>query len=368
MTITFEIPADVPERIAVAYSPVLEAVLSLHVLAEPKHHPLQHRWVRRMRGLSPATRREIEAFSFAYRAYIPNGLSPGPAGGLTGFHEELARFAAQSPATARFELTRGLDDPRSSRDARRIAQRPSQETIRAAAKRLDKRQADAVHLVLERPAAALQRFATLLADYWDQAFAAEWERLEPELANTVAAAGTLIATRGLYALLGSLWPELRTDPAAGRFWIERQHDHTIQIAADQRLLLIPSYYVWPHVRVNCDRPWPPTVIYPAPQLTSQAHPSLAPQELLRVLRALSDETRLRTLRLIAQQPRSTQELAPLLNITEAAVSKHLRALTDAGLLDRQRQGYWVIYRLQRNALAGIGQSLNEFLDHDRPHG
>lgn len=68
MTIVFRIPATGAERVGFAYSPTMEAVLSLHVLVEPKHHPVQHGWVRAMRKLSPALKREIEAFSYAVRS------------------------------------------------------------------------------------------------------------------------------------------------------------------------------------------------------------------------------------------------------------------------------------------------------------
>ena len=56
MTIVFRIPASAAERVGFAYSPSMEAVLSLHVLVEPKHHPVQHGFVRAMRGLSKTDR------------------------------------------------------------------------------------------------------------------------------------------------------------------------------------------------------------------------------------------------------------------------------------------------------------------------
>nr|WP_257004488.1 DUF5937 family protein [Streptomyces sp. SA15] len=46
MTIVFRVPADGAERVGFAYSPTMEAVLSLHVRVEPKHHPVQHGWAR----------------------------------------------------------------------------------------------------------------------------------------------------------------------------------------------------------------------------------------------------------------------------------------------------------------------------------
>jgi hypothetical protein len=85
VTIVFRVPASAVERVGFSYSPSLEAVLSLHVLVEPKHHPVQHGWVRAMRRLSPALKREIDVFAFAFRAYFPEFFFPSPAGELLDF-------------------------------------------------------------------------------------------------------------------------------------------------------------------------------------------------------------------------------------------------------------------------------------------
>ena len=96
--------------------------------------------------------------------------------------------------------------------------------------------------------------------------------------------------------------------------------------------LTPSLYAWLHVRVNCDPPWPPAIVYPAPTLSRQRRAQLPPEELLRLLRALADPARLEMLRLIRSRSRSTQELAGLIGITEAGASRSLRLLSQAGLL------------------------------------
>jgi len=77
--IRYRFTADPAESIAFSYSPLLEAVLSLHVLSQPKHHPLQHPWVRRARSLPQELRREIAAFRFAYDGFVPEFLMPSPA-------------------------------------------------------------------------------------------------------------------------------------------------------------------------------------------------------------------------------------------------------------------------------------------------
>ena len=52
-----------PEAFRFAVSPLMEALLSLHVLGAPKRHPLQHGWVRDMRRLPPALKQHAQVVS-----------------------------------------------------------------------------------------------------------------------------------------------------------------------------------------------------------------------------------------------------------------------------------------------------------------
>jgi DNA-binding transcriptional ArsR family regulator len=72
-------------------------------------------------------------------------------------------------------------------------------------------------------------------------------------------------------------------------------------------------------------------------------------------------SRLRALRRIAERPRSTQELAPLVGITEAAMSKHLRQLAETGVLEGRRDGRYVLYHLRAVRLEPLSESLLAYL-------
>jgi DNA-binding transcriptional ArsR family regulator len=72
---------------------------------------------------------------------------------------------------------------------------------------------------------------------------------------------------------------------------------------------------------------------------------------------LADDTRLRALKLIAARERSTQELAPLVGISEAGLSKHLGLLARAGLVERRRQGYYVLYSLAAERIATLSDAV-----------
>jgi ubiquinone/menaquinone biosynthesis C-methylase UbiE len=68
-------------------------------------------------------------------------------------------------------------------------------------------------------------------------------------------------------------------------------------------------------------------------------------ELLAALRAVAEPTRLRLLVLCARGELTVSELAQILGQSQPRVSRHLKLLCEAGLLDRFREGSWVFYRL-----------------------
>ena len=70
---------------------------------------------------------------------------------------------------------------------------------------------------------------------------------------------------------------------------------------------------------------------------------------LAALRAVAEPTRLRLLVLCARGELTVSELAQILGQSQPRVSRHLKLLCDAGLLDRFREGSWVFYRLSPGA-------------------
>ena len=79
-------------------------------------------------------------------------------------------------------------------------------------------------------------------------------------------------------------------------------------------------------------------------------------DLLVALRAVAEPTRLRLLVLCSHGELTVSELAEILGQSQPRVSRHLKLLCEAGLLDRFREGSWVFYRVSAgnaaSALAG----------------
>jgi hypothetical protein len=81
------------------------------------------------------------------------------------------------------------------------------------------------------------------------------------------------------------------------------------------------------------------------------------QNALQYLKLLANETRLRLLGLLAHRERSVGELAEILNVKEPTISHHLAKLSEAGLVRMRREGTVHFYRLNGDALQGLGREL-----------
>ncbi len=91
------------------------------------------------------------------------------------------------------------------------------------------------------------------------------------------------------------------------------------------------------------------------------------EHLLAALRAVAEPTRLRLLVLCARGELTVSELTQILGQSQPRVSRHLKLLCEAGLLDRFREGSWVFYRLsQAGPASAVARHLVEACDEGDP--
>jgi ArsR family transcriptional regulator len=80
------------------------------------------------------------------------------------------------------------------------------------------------------------------------------------------------------------------------------------------------------------------------------------KEFIRVMKALSDPNRVKILKMLQGRVMCVCEIQAALDIAQPTVSKHLKVLEDAGLVERKKEGLWVNYFLadgSRNPYAAI---------------
>lgn len=88
---------------------------------------------------------------------------------------------------------------------------------------------------------------------------------------------------------------------------------------------------------------------------------IAAQKLARIFKALSVDTRVRIVQLLKDRALCVGALSARLDVTQGAVSQHLRVLRDADLVVPEKRGYYVHYGLNEKTLLMWKNAVEGFL-------
>lgn len=84
-----------------------------------------------------------------------------------------------------------------------------------------------------------------------------------------------------------------------------------------------------------------------------------------LLKALADPVRLRLLSLVASHAGGEAcvcDLSDAFDLSQPTISHHLKVLHELGLLDRDKRGVWVYYRVRTEALRDLGALIGAVTD------
>jgi DNA-binding transcriptional ArsR family regulator len=127
------------------------------------------------------------------------------------------------------------------------------------------------------------------------------------------------------------------------------------------VILAPSYFARPYNYVLGGGDWR-LFGYPiADAALDTADPLAPPPDVVRLHRALGDETRLRILRLLRDRDLYLTEIAGLLDLSKPTVKHHLALLRVAGLVTVADEGAMTYYSLRRERLDAASDDLKRFL-------
>lgn len=125
-----------------------------------------------------------------------------------------------------------------------------------------------------------------------------------------------------------------------------------------RVVLVPQFHYRPwNLHERCGSIM--INLYPADIIP--AAPGEIPPALMRLTRALSDESRLRILRFVASGPRSFTDVVRFARLAKSTVHHHLVALRASGLVRVHVTGEVDYYSLRTGALEELGQRLGSYL-------
>ncbi|MEU9374832.1 DUF5937 family protein [Streptomyces sp. NPDC048255] len=298
-----------------AVSPMWEVVTSFRLLREDTDPPLHRRWAAQVRPrvLRAGLDRGWLAALIPGNGYLADFLNPAPAGPFPELPAELDAIRRSSPEQVRADLDM----------IRRKSSGPSPR----------------LRLLHEEPRAALEKVAEEIETYWELALAPYWPRIRQLLEADLFHRARQVAEHGSAYVLNELHDTVSWDDGTLRL-VRRQ----CELTRDQTgsgMLLVPSAFAWPRVLTRSVAPDPPQLAYPARGIGGLWEPRTTGAAAEAVAGVLGRSRA----QLLAEldTPASTTQLARNCGLSAAAVSQHLTALRNAGLITGHRNGRSVLY-------------------------
>jgi DNA-binding transcriptional ArsR family regulator len=307
-------------RCRFAMSPIWETTAALEALWAPDRSAVLVPWLRaaapRVADL-PLEPLRVLLDRGGATGYVPDFISPPPAGPLDDIDDGLARIRATPPRQVRRELESAFGG---------------------------RRMPAAAAAMIAAPRETRDRIADLLALAWERLLAEDWPRLRDLLDGDILTRSGQLAAGGLEAMLDDLHRDLSWRD--GTLRVRGTATSTRELAGSG-VLFVPSAFA-PGVRVMLDPPWQPTVIYPARGAALLGHRRARPVGSLGDLLGRTRATLLGEL----TRPAGTTTLAARVGLSPGTVSEHLGVLRAAGLARSHRTGREVRY-----ALSPLGHAL-----------
>lgn len=357
MSIVLDVGGLGTADLVVGPSALSELMASLHVLAEPEHHPEATGWAGRAAAADPGMWDELSVFAplwarFRCRLFFPTALPLA-----ASLDEELAAIAAL-PAEDFTELvapgvlgTSGQSVP-PARELR-AGTAAAEDYVRRCLRRSYAR-GELARLLVAAPTELRERLLAVLRAADAAFFAEDWHALHTGLESHARAVRRRLAARAPAEVLTELLPTAARVGPGERVRLDKLQINLVKVAP-RALVLVPSTRVWPHLTVKSEHPSCVAVQYavrgaaPAGQLTLR--------DLHDRLVALGSPARMELCRHLLGEPITTSELAAKLHCSEPQVSRTLRLLRDAGLVRSTRDGKLVRHRLATDVIRRLGDDV-----------
>lgn len=85
------------------------------------------------------------------------------------------------------------------------------------------------------------------------------------------------------------------------------------------------------------------------------------RDMVKLFKALSDETRIRILKVLLERECCVCEVMQALDISQSRTSRNLSILQNAGFVSSRRDGLWIVYSVNKQDMNGYALPLAELL-------
>jgi DNA-binding transcriptional ArsR family regulator len=328
--------------------------VSLAVLHEPAIFGLRPSWAAGVRQRVPAAKREflekVLSFSSVPLKWLSELPEPGDARTALKAIESLSSIERLEVLTLAADTTVEVKECLQNIARRGSWTEAEIQVLREQYRRRDSSLSPENLNLLVSTWSEPQRSATLfleaIQDYYQVFFAEEEPRIRPALQSGLEHAQELSTRMNLESLIEELSHGIRFTPL----------DSTVEF------ILVPSYWCSPLIFYTRLPEGKILLLFGARPEFETIVPGAGPSpQLVNTLKALADPTRLRILKILADQPLSSTELARLLRLRLPTVTHHLRSLRLSGLVQITVGETEKRYATRLEILDGLHQTLGNFI-------
>lgn len=218
-------------------------------------------------------------------------------------------------------------------------------------KHLGEARVDQAMELVENPAELKALFISVVTRFWEQFYRAEYELCSAQMERSAA-----------YHQHQNYSGDFATvfEAVAGR----RLPKEKMDFDDVEQVVFVPSGHVGPYVMLTHDTALIPGKIF----VHYNCRPTGAPERgaappignIFPPLKALADETRLQILSLLDGRELYAQEIVDELDISQSAVSRHLKLMLTGGLLNVRKQDSMKYFSINQETLAALANRLTGF--------
>lgn len=328
------------------YSPFFEMIASLHVLYHPSHHKNREQWAFDMkRRMNKSLYKKLEYFDVISDEYL----------GAMEYRYLDDRYHE-------FDVIRSIE-ALSELDICYFAylmmnKKMSLEGIKGYRTNGIQTEGviDAVHDFLMNTDLHQRSFIAALKEYYYLYFQSELATLEPFLVRSIQAHKGLSESMGILDYISILHP--RIEVLEDRLSLHKYKRFDFLFEDIQCLDIGISSFMDPHLLMGeADGLLSLCIRVKVEKIEDAVH-----EDLILLLKSLADKTRMKIVKLLYKKPYCTQELALLIDISEAAVSKHLKLLMNAQVIKKIRNGNYMLYYIETEKIDRIPMNIYQYLD------
>lgn len=195
----------------------------------------------------------------------------------------------------------------------------------------------------------------LLKEYYFVYFQEEIKLLQPFILYRLKKELAICREEGLSQYVEKLHE--RIEVQEDTIICHKYKDYRIERSAIDKIQITATTFMNPHLLLGVfDRK-----ISLTKMITVERKKEKAPEDLVKILKALGDDMRLQILKELKYKAQSTQELSQKLKITEAGISKHLKLLYEAEIVTKERKGNFIYYGLKGNKINEVPYRIFEYM-------